>query len=149
MGVSQAGWEGAWVCVKSVCLCQREKGGRAGPQYCSLKSSVCLGAPAALGSCRRQPLWCAASSVSVHVVGTDPRRRKSPRGKLVEDFLQLSSPLGLPEEIVGRDGDRDHPLGAWWVRVPGRLTEGEKERMSPQTVYMREDQNQNGSLSRP
>lgn len=66
-------------------------------------------------------------SVSVQVVGTDPGRRERPCGKPAEHFLQLSSSLVLAEEIVGGDGNGDHPLRARWVRVPGRLTEGEKE----------------------
>ena len=129
MGVSQAGWEGAWACVRE-CVCVRVERRQGWSAVLFLEVClVCLAGPlqpsALVGVSLR---WCAASSVSVHVVGADPRRGKSPCGESAEDSLQLSSPLVLSEEIVAGDRDGDHPLGAWRVRVPGRLVEGEEER---------------------
>lgn len=80
--------------------------------------------PLALGS--SQPLGRDAWSVSIHVVGADPRGGKSPRGKPAEDLLQLSSSLIRPEKIVRGDGDRDHPLGAGGVGVAGRLVKTDR-----------------------
>lgn len=80
--------------------------------------------PLALSSPR--PPWRDTSSVSIHVVGADPRGGESPRGEPAEDLLQLSSSLIRPEKIVRGDGDRDHPLGAGRVGVTGRLVKTDR-----------------------
>lgn len=80
--------------------------------------------PLALSS--PQPPWRDTSSVSIHVVGADPRGGESPRGEPAEDLLQLSSSLIRPEKIVRGDGDRDHPLGAGRVGVTGRLVKTDR-----------------------
>lgn len=79
----------------------------------------CLRTAVALGSPRRQR--GVASLVSVHVVRTDPGGGERPCGESTQDFVQLSRPLVLPKEIVGRNGHWDHTLRPIGVRFSGGL----------------------------